>query len=304
VRVGLFQLLPQPEGRSEPEVIEQALWEVDFAEQVGLDRVWLTEHHASSFGLVGATSVYAAAVAGRTRRLGIGYAVAVLPLHHPLRLAEELSWVDHLSRGRLRVGVGAGFIPGEFAAFGVPLAERQARFEEALEILCGLLGHESFEFRGRYWSLPPVTLKPRPYTVPHPPLLMAISSEPAAALAAARGLAPLIGLRPAGEIHRLLEAYGGGPRRLEGGLLRRVYVGATDQEAEATLAFVGGLQPEGLVAGSAETVRERFEAMESFGLGELIVWMNFAGLPLERVRQSMSRFAEEVLPSLQDRVVA
>src|SRR6266851_1431297 len=116
MEIGIFQLLPAPEALSDREVIEQALWEEDCAEAGGYGSVWITEHHLSSFGLVGAPSVYAAAVAQRTRRVRIGYAIAVLPLHHPLRLAEEIAWVGHLSNGRLLVGVGPGFSPYEFGA--------------------------------------------------------------------------------------------------------------------------------------------------------------------------------------------
>src|SRR5258708_19664318 len=121
MEIGIFQLLPAPEALADREVIEQALWEVDFAEANGFDSVWVAEHHLSSFGLVGAPSVLAAAVAQRTQRVRIGYAVAVLPLHHPLRLAEEIAWVDNLSRGRLMVAVGPGFSPYDFAAFHLPL---------------------------------------------------------------------------------------------------------------------------------------------------------------------------------------
>src|SRR5260370_23208517 len=127
MEIGIFQLLPAAETASDQEVIAQALWEADFAEAGGVGSVWVPEHHLSSFGLIGAPSVYAAAVAQRTRRLAIGYAVAVLPLHHPLRLAEEIAWVDNLSQGRLLVGLGPGFSPFEFAAYGVPLRERHAR---------------------------------------------------------------------------------------------------------------------------------------------------------------------------------
>src|SRR5882672_9517557 len=118
--IGVFQLLPRGRATTDREVGEQALWEVDFAERHGFESVWVTEHHFSGFGSIGVPSVYAAGIAQRTRRIRIGYGVAVVPLHHPLRLAEEMSWVDHLSEGRLAVGVGPGFSAFEFGGFGVP----------------------------------------------------------------------------------------------------------------------------------------------------------------------------------------
>jgi alkanesulfonate monooxygenase SsuD/methylene tetrahydromethanopterin reductase-like flavin-dependent oxidoreductase (luciferase family) len=243
MKIGIFQLLPAPETLADREVVEQALWEVDFAEANGFDSVWIAEHHLSSFGLVGAPSVFAAAVAQRTERVGIGYAVAVLPLHHPLRLAEEIAWVDHLSRGRLMVGVGPGFSPYEFAALDVPFAERQARFEEGMAILRGALEEESFSYSGRFWSVPPVTLRPRPYRGVSPPFLRASSGEESLRAAALAGVPVLLGLKPVAEIAERVALY----RRVQSELgrsgaeidrevgeirvLRRIAVADTDEEA-------------------------------------------------------------------------
>jgi len=96
--VGVFQLLPRGRAATDREVIEQALWEVDFAERNGFESIWVTEHHFSGYGSIGVPSVYAAGVAQRTKRLRIGYGVAVVPLHHPLRLAEA-------ARGRRGAGI-------------------------------------------------------------------------------------------------------------------------------------------------------------------------------------------------------
>src|SRR5262249_11525381 len=91
LRVGIFQIVPAPESATDASAITRALVEIDAAERLGFDAVWLAEHHLSGFGLVGAPSVLAAAVSQRTRRIDIGYAVAVLPLHHPVRIAEEIA---------------------------------------------------------------------------------------------------------------------------------------------------------------------------------------------------------------------
>jgi alkanesulfonate monooxygenase SsuD/methylene tetrahydromethanopterin reductase-like flavin-dependent oxidoreductase (luciferase family) len=207
MEIGIFQLLPAPETLSDREVIEQALWEVDCAEAGGFGSVWITEHHLSSFGLVGAPSVYAAAVAQRTQRVRIGYAIAVLPLHHPLRLAEEIAWVGHLSRGRLLVGVGPGFSPYEFGAFGVPLDERHARLEEGSAILRAALSGESFSYAGRFWSVPPVTLRPRPYQGCPPPFLRASSSVESLHAAARDGVPVMFGLAATAQIAERIAAY-------------------------------------------------------------------------------------------------
>jgi alkanesulfonate monooxygenase SsuD/methylene tetrahydromethanopterin reductase-like flavin-dependent oxidoreductase (luciferase family) len=243
--IGIFQLLPQAEGLSDREVIDQALWEADCAEAGGYDSVWVAEHHLSRFGLVGAPSVYLAAVAQRTRRIRIGYAVAVVPLHQPLRLAEEVAWVDQLSQGRLLVGVGPGFSPYEFGALGVPLEERHERLEEGLAVLRGALGQPTFERSGRFWTIPPVTLRPRPYRGSAPPFLRACSGGESLRRAALEGTPLLLGLKSTTEVADQIAAY----RAIRTGLgvhpeaidrevarfhvLRRVSVADTDDEAWA-----------------------------------------------------------------------
>jgi alkanesulfonate monooxygenase SsuD/methylene tetrahydromethanopterin reductase-like flavin-dependent oxidoreductase (luciferase family) len=245
LEIGIFQLLPGPEIVSDREVIEQALWEVDCAEAGGFGSVWIAEHHLSSFGLIGSPSVYAAAVAQRTRRLRIGYAVAVLPLHHPLRLAEEIAWVGHLSQGRLLVGVGPGFSPYELGAFGVPLEERHARCEEAAAILRAALSGDAFSYAGKFWSIPPVTLRPHPYQGCPPPLLRACSSVESLRRAALDGMPAMLGLKPTPQIAECVAAYRACRAALgrtaaeidrevaEIRVLRRVTVAPTDEEALA-----------------------------------------------------------------------
>ena len=205
--IGIFQLLPAPESVGDGEVVDQALWEVDFAEARGFDSVWIAEHHLSPFGIVGAPSVYAAAVAQRTRRIHVGYAIAVVPLHHPVRLAEEIAWAGHLARGRVLVGVGPGFRPHEFGAFGIPLEERHDRLEEGLAVVRGLLENEVFAHRGRYWTVPPVTLRPRPFGDAAPPFLHASSSAESFRRAAAAGEPVMLGLKSRDEIAGRIALY-------------------------------------------------------------------------------------------------
>ena len=245
MEIGIFLLLPAPPAATDREVIAEALWEVDLAEAGGFDSVWIAEHHLSSFGLVGAPSVLAAAVAQRTVRIQVGYAVAVVPLHHPVRLAEEIAWVDNLSRGRVMVGLGAGFSPYELAAFGVPPEERHERLAEGEAILRGLLGEESFGWAGKHWQFPPVTLRPRPYRGVAPPLLRASSGGASLRAAALAGQAVMLGLAPFEQIAERVDAYRA--VRQEAGrsaaeidrevgelrVLRRVCVGASDEEAMA-----------------------------------------------------------------------
>ena len=90
MRFSTFQIMPQRPGATSHQIIQEALREIEFSEQLGFDNVWLTEHHGTEYGLCASPSVLAAAVAVKTHRLGIGYAVNVTPLHHPLMFKGEL----------------------------------------------------------------------------------------------------------------------------------------------------------------------------------------------------------------------
>jgi alkanesulfonate monooxygenase SsuD/methylene tetrahydromethanopterin reductase-like flavin-dependent oxidoreductase (luciferase family) len=330
--VDLFQLLPVPEGFADAQVVEQGLWEIDEAERTGFGTIWFAEHHLSSFGLIGVPSVLAAAAAQRTRRIGIGYAVAVVPLHHPVRLAEEISWVDALSNGRVRVGLGPGFSPFEYAAYGIPAAERAERFAEGTTIVRGLLTAETFRHDGRFWSFPDVTLRPRPRADLTHRLYRASGSDESLLEAAQSGTPVLLGLKSRGEIARTLDLYR--DRRLELGLrapaieneiaqfgvLRRVCVAASDAEAwseareavaweekiarqvhEGRPAAPGDapvttdLEIPGACIGSPASVRAELRALATLGIRRVLCWIRFGNVTFESVQRSMRLLTDEVL---------
>jgi alkanesulfonate monooxygenase SsuD/methylene tetrahydromethanopterin reductase-like flavin-dependent oxidoreductase (luciferase family) len=111
------------------------------------------------------------AIAERTKQITIGTAVLVLPLHDPLRLAEDIATLDVLSEGRVSIGVGRGYQPSEFAGFGIPLEESKGRHEETLAVIRLALSQESFSFHGEYLNYDNITTYPRPFTPGGPPIL-------------------------------------------------------------------------------------------------------------------------------------
>ena len=131
MRLGLFLIMPAPAGSAPGSVVERALADGSRAEELGFDAVWVTEHHGSDYGWCSAPSVMAGALAVRTRRVDIGYAVNVTPLHHPVRLAEEIATVDQLSRGRVIAGFGPGYSPVEYAPFDADFDDRHRLHERA-----------------------------------------------------------------------------------------------------------------------------------------------------------------------------
>jgi alkanesulfonate monooxygenase SsuD/methylene tetrahydromethanopterin reductase-like flavin-dependent oxidoreductase (luciferase family) len=177
MKFGLFQSVQLPEPGAQAKYYQEALEQVLWAEQLGFDSVWFTEHHFSRHGIVPASLTVLAYLAGLTTSIRLGTAVTVLPFHHPIRLAEEAATVDVLSHGRLDLGVGRGYQWGEFHKFDIAMDEATRRFEEAMEVMTkAWTATEPFDHRGEFWSCNDMTLHPKPVQIPHPPLWVAASS--------------------------------------------------------------------------------------------------------------------------------
>lgn len=162
-------------GTPEERVYGQVLEQAQAAEDLGYHGVWLTEHHLTQYGSPG-ISLIATAITMRTRRIRIGTAVYVLPLHHPLEIAEEAAVVDILSGGRLDFGVGRGYQPEELYAFGADFETCRERHNEALEIILQAWMSGEIEYEGKFWSIPHREFRPLPCQKPYPPVWQPIVS--------------------------------------------------------------------------------------------------------------------------------
>src|SRR5919109_923330 len=130
-------------------------------DRLGYDGVGFNEHHTSPYGLMNSPNLLAAAAAQRTKRLQLLIYGTLLPIHEPLRLAEELAMLDCLSNGRIISGFARG-IPREHNVYNVPLSESRARFEEAYNIIVKAWTEEVFSFKGDFWTYKDVAIWPRP----------------------------------------------------------------------------------------------------------------------------------------------
>jgi len=323
---------------------------VEWSEELGFDEVWFTEHHFIDYGLSVDPATLAAAAASRTRRVRIGLAAAILPFHHPLRLAEQMALVDILSGGRLDVGVGRGNRPAEFAGYRVPQIESRERFDEVVEILQLAWTRDRFTYDGRFYNFDDVRVIPKPVQKPHPPLYQVCVTKDGIENTALRGW-PMLNSVLFGPVDQLVANRDTYTKALQKagrteaeiatllanwGVSRQIYVADTDARAldearaaelwyqESFRRFVvpdriedahPSLQPgframadrlatitwEGLVRetlafGSPDTVARHIEQMRSLGVGHVLCWMNFGGLPQARIRRSMELFAREVMP--------
>jgi len=173
---GLFLEFPTPDGYTDQESFAQGFTMVDEAESMGVDSVWLAEYHFSPFSVLSAPLTVATAVAARTKRIRLGFGVLLLPLNNPIRIAEETATLDHISQGRLELGIGRGTFPDHHDAFNSPFAESRGRFEEYLEIILKAWTTEEFSFEGEHYQCHNLKVRPKPFQDPHPPIRVGITS--------------------------------------------------------------------------------------------------------------------------------
>jgi len=170
-----FDMRAFPGGASHADLYETAVDMAEYCDGLGFDAVLLSEHHGVTDGYMPSPIVLAGAMAARTRTVRFQFMALIVPLHDPLRLAEDIAVLDNLSRGRVDVTVAGGYVPFEFDMFGKDMKDRGSLTEEAIATMKAAWTGETFEYRGRQ-----ARVTPRPYQQPHPPIWMGGSAPPAA----------------------------------------------------------------------------------------------------------------------------
>jgi alkanesulfonate monooxygenase SsuD/methylene tetrahydromethanopterin reductase-like flavin-dependent oxidoreductase (luciferase family) len=165
-------------GEKWPKAYACSLEEVAAAERNGFDIVMVAEHHFQRFGITCSPLVVAAAHAAVTKKIKVGPGVVLLPLHHPIRVAEDATMVDNISGGRVVLGLGMGWNKEEAAGLGIPWAQRKSRMEEGLDIIDRLLKNDRVSYSGNHYSFQNIRLMPKPVQKPIP-IWMAAIEEPA-----------------------------------------------------------------------------------------------------------------------------
>jgi alkanesulfonate monooxygenase SsuD/methylene tetrahydromethanopterin reductase-like flavin-dependent oxidoreductase (luciferase family) len=251
MRVGLFTEFPSPPGMSEATAFDESMAQVKAAEEFGYDAVWLAEiHFQQGRSVLASPLVIASAIAASTRRVRIGIAVHVLPLGHPLHIAEDVATLDHLSKGRLDFGVGRSGLPGHYEGFNIPNAESRDRFRETLEIIVKAWTEDRFSYEGKFYQYHDVCIVPKPYQKPHPPILMAATGEETYAAVGRLGYPLFVAARTTSihEVKRFLASYhdgwkaAGHPGRGDVSIIVPVYVADTaararEEPAASTMHF-------------------------------------------------------------------
>ncbi|MEK7878756.1 MAG: LLM class flavin-dependent oxidoreductase [candidate division NC10 bacterium] len=224
-----------PESQGFHELLEQ----IELTERLGFDEAWFAEHHHSDYGMLASPNLIIAALAHRTRRLRLGNLVNALPLHDPMRLAEECAILDILTGGRLNVGLGRG-VPRDDLKHGLDRDTAQARFEEGAAIILRAWTEETFSYTGTSWTYVDISCRPRPIQRPHPPIYYGAISHESAATVARRGWNLALARQPVENIVRTTRAYRaelaalGNPAGYGDVVVsREIYVADTDEQAWA-----------------------------------------------------------------------
>jgi alkanesulfonate monooxygenase SsuD/methylene tetrahydromethanopterin reductase-like flavin-dependent oxidoreductase (luciferase family) len=207
-------------------------------DRAGFRSYHIAEHHSTPLGFAPSPSVFLAAVAQRTKRLRFGPLLYVTPMYHPLRVAEEVVMLDHMSRGRLELGLGRGVSPIELAGYGIELEKTPEINREATEVILKALTNDLLDHDGKYYHFKNVRIAARPLQQPHPPLWFA-PIEPSRAADAARLNGHMVTLVPDPGVKVLTEAYraawqaagNAGAAMPLMGMFRHVVVAETDAKA-------------------------------------------------------------------------
>jgi alkanesulfonate monooxygenase SsuD/methylene tetrahydromethanopterin reductase-like flavin-dependent oxidoreductase (luciferase family) len=192
--IGLFSMQTHPENpSSHADIYRQTLEQVKLAEELKFDSVWISEHHFLQDGFCPSPLIVTSAMAAVTNRIKIGTGVLVLPLHNPVRVAEDAAVVDNISNGRLILGVALGYIKEEFSGLGIPMNQRPSRMEEGVEVIVKSWTEDNFSYKGKRYNFHNLNVTPKPIQRPHIPIYIGVQEEPAIRRAGKLGYPLLIG---------------------------------------------------------------------------------------------------------------
>ncbi|PKB72044.1 MAG: hypothetical protein BZY87_02385 [SAR202 cluster bacterium Io17-Chloro-G6] len=242
MKFGIFTIVPWHESKGQQQSLDEAMEQIELADQLGIDEVWLGEHRFSRHGLLSGIWSFAGLVAGRTKRIRIGTAVVVLPLHNPVLVAEEAAMIDVVSGGRLNLGIGSGYQRQEFDGLGVDINESRERFYESVDVIKRAWTEEKLNFHGKFTDVENLWVLPKPLQQPHPPLFQAVSTSPASIDFAAKNQIQVIAGGPTdilGQAPQVVQAwrdkmdeYGHPHKHLDPPMSKGIYVAPTQEEAE------------------------------------------------------------------------
>ncbi|WP_077213053.1 LLM class flavin-dependent oxidoreductase [Bacillus dakarensis] len=258
MNIGIFLMPSHPPERSLYDATQWDLEMIQYADELGYSEAWIGEHFTSPWEPIPAPDLLIAQAITMTKQIKLAPGAHLLPYHHPVELAHRVAYLDHLSQGRLMLGIGAGGLPSDHQTFGV-VGENRKMMVEAMEIMLKLWNEkEPFQFEGKYWNANKIegdeylSYHIYPYQQPHPPISVTGLSPNSETLITAgeKGFIPMsLGANIdyiSGHwksVEKGAEKTGKKPNRADWRITRDVFVADTDEEAlEGSLGSMMGRQ--------------------------------------------------------------
>ena len=333
---GLFDWIDRAPGTT-AELYESRIQLIQLADEAGFYGYHLAEHHGTPLGMAPSPSLFFAALAQRTKQIRFSPMAFLLPMYHPVRLIEEVCMLDHLSNGRVEVGISRGVSPHEIKCFGIDPDKTRDIFSETLEIFRLGMSDDVLNYRGEYFEFNDVPMPVKPLQLPHPPMWYPSFSEAGATYAAENGF-HFMSLGPPGLTSQLNSLYadvaakhpeeaqkmnGGAPKL---GANRQIFVAETEAEAMAIgkaayeywyksilelwhrnsdhayddfFRWESCLEGESILVGSVDKVREQVQqVVEECGINYFIGSFAWGSLSPEQSRRSLELFISEIVPNV------
>jgi Coenzyme F420-dependent N5,N10-methylene tetrahydromethanopterin reductase and related flavin-dependent oxidoreductases len=186
MRFGTFMAPFHPVGQNPTLAIERDLDLIVHLDRLGFDEAWVGEHHSAGYEIIASPEVFLAVAAERTKHIKLGTGVSSLPYHHPLMLADRMVLLDHLTRGRIMLGVGPGQLTSDAHMLGIPADKQRPRMEEALDVMMRLFRGETVTYECEWFTINDARLQLRPYSDPCFDIAVAASFSPTGARAAGK----------------------------------------------------------------------------------------------------------------------
>jgi alkanesulfonate monooxygenase SsuD/methylene tetrahydromethanopterin reductase-like flavin-dependent oxidoreductase (luciferase family) len=317
--------------RSNQRYYDEVLTIAEWAEDLGFASFWLGEHHFYWYGTCPSPPMLIAALGQRTKKIRLGPAVSVLPFHHPLIVAEEYALADNLCGGRLNFAIGSGFSPIEYKTFGMSLEEAKDRYWETFDVILKAWTQDEFSHKGRLYQIENGSIHLKPVQKPMPPTWIAASSDETLTKAGELGL-PIMSI-PFARSGTILEvkekndlfseAYSRAGHKQAPDIIAALHVYLHQNEADAVrlarayygrvLDYLSFSRRPGARVPDFDTVKREnlvvfstpegavtiFKEYEKIGVTHIICMVNFGGLPMPEVRQTLELMSKEIFPKFQ-----
>jgi alkanesulfonate monooxygenase SsuD/methylene tetrahydromethanopterin reductase-like flavin-dependent oxidoreductase (luciferase family) len=315
-------------GRSNQKYYQEVLTMAEWAEELGFDSFWLGEHHLYWYGTCVSPPMIIGALGQRTKRIRLGPAVSVLPLHHPLLVAEEYALADNLCGGRLNFAIGSGFSPVEFQTFGMSMEQAREKYWEAFDLILKAWTQEKFSHQGKHYRIEDGSLYMKPLQKPLPPTWIAASSDETLVRAGEMGF-PVMGipfvrstsiLEVKQKNDLFMDSYvrAGHKDKPDIIVALHVYLHQSEQDAvesarprfDLVVEYLKKYRRAGARVPDFDTIKKDrlalftspedacaiFRDYEQIGVTHVICMVNFGGVPMADVRRTLELMAQEVFP--------